>query len=181
MMKQKFISAAFFTLLVVAVAVFFEILSINNRFETEVGQLRDSLSTMQLTLDSLRAQTPGLGEYMSAIQLHAAKLWFAERALNWKLAAYELDELEETVEAAQVLHAVKNTVDISTVLESMKETQVLNLRTSLERKDPSAFGKAYNEMLSACNGCHRPAGYEFIHIIVPTREPVTNQSWKPVN
>jgi hypothetical protein len=40
--------------------------------------------------------TAGLGEYMTTIQLHAGKLWFAAKASNWDLAAYELHEIEET-------------------------------------------------------------------------------------
>ena len=46
------------------------------------------------------AYVPGLGEFMAAIQLRHAKLWFAGKAKNWQLAAYELDELREVFEDA---------------------------------------------------------------------------------
>ena len=50
-----------------------------------VASLQDSLRDIQQQLDQLKAQAPGLGEYMSTIQLHAAKLWFAagDRIGTW--------------------------------------------------------------------------------------------------
>ncbi len=32
---------------------------------------------------------PGMGELMTTIQLHHAKLWFAGKNANWALAAYD--------------------------------------------------------------------------------------------
>jgi hypothetical protein len=43
---------------------------------------------------------PGLGEFMTAMQLRHAKLWFAGRAKNWDLAGYEIDEIKEGLEDA---------------------------------------------------------------------------------
>ncbi len=152
-----------------------------NGLANTVAQLRDSLSLMQRAVDSLKSYAPGLGEYMSTIQLHTAKLWFAGQAANWKLAKYELDELGETIAAAEALRAKKNNVDITAVLQSLRQTQLPLLERAVSVKSLRAFNNAYHETLAACNGCHRPAGYEFIHIIVPTREPVTDQQWKAAN
>jgi hypothetical protein len=143
-----------------------------------VARLTDSLAMVHRDIDSLKAQSPGLGDYMSVIQLHAAKLWFAARAGNWDLAKYERGELDETMAAAGTLHERKKGVDITAVLQSVRQTQVQGLDRAIDDRNLREFEAAYNETLSACNGCHRPAGYEFIHIIPPTREPVTNQEWK---
>jgi len=147
------------------------------RVATDFAQVSDSLRILHLVVDSLKAQTPGLGEYMTTIQLHVSKLWFAGQASNWKLAKYELDELAETMETAELLHARRNDVDVSSVLRSIRLTLVPLFDRSLVKKSPRAFGNAYNQALATCNGCHRPAGYEFIHIVAPTREPVSNQQW----
>ncbi len=143
-----------------------------------LANVSDSLAFTRRTVDSLRAQTPGLGEYMSSIQLHVAKLWFAGQASNWALARYELDELAENMEGAEALHAKRDSVDISSVLASVRQTQLPLLKTSINGRNARGFADAYGQTLAACNGCHRPAGYPFIHIITPTREPVTNQEWK---
>jgi hypothetical protein len=128
---------------------------------------------------ALKASAPGLGEYMTTMQLHAGKLWFAAKAANWELAGYELDELKETMEAAENLSAEKNGVKISPVLDSVQKTQVAALEETLKAKNAAKFQKAYDETLAACNGCHADAGYKFIHIIRPAAPPVTNQRWAP--
>jgi hypothetical protein len=115
---------------------------------------------------------------MTTIQLHAGKLWFAAKASNWDLAAYELDELKETMEAAKALNAEKNGVKISNVLDSVLQTQVAQLAESIKRNSTGEFQKSYDETLSACNGCHTEAGYKFIHIVRPTSASVTNQRWE---
>jgi hypothetical protein len=140
--------------------------------------LQDSLKRVQAELATAKESMPGLGDYMTTIQLHAGKLWFAAKTSNWELAEYELDELKETMEAAKGLNAEKNGVKISAVLDSVLQTQVAQLAESINRKNPAEFQKSYDETLGACNGCHTEAGYKFIHIIRPIAPPVTNQRWE---
>jgi hypothetical protein len=157
-----------------------EIQALDARNGRELAALKDSLKRAQADLASAKEAVPGLGEYMTTIQLHAGKLWFAAKASNWELANYELDELKETMEAAKALNAEKNGVKISGVLDSVLQTQVAQLAESIKRKSPKEFQKLYDETLSACNGCHTEAGYKFIHIVRPSAPPVTNQKWESV-
>jgi hypothetical protein len=140
--------------------------------------LQDSVKQLQAELATAKEMAPGLGEYMTTIQLHAGKLWFAAKAANWELAEYELDELKETIEAAKGLNAEKNGVKISDVLDSVLQTQVAALDSSIKSKSQTKFQSSYDETLSACNGCHQSAGYKFIHIVRPGAPPVTNQKWE---
>ena len=139
---------------------------------------RDSLALLQRQVDSLRLQVPGLGEYMSAVQLHVSKLWFAAKASNWALSEYELNELGEAIEGARLLHAMRDSVDVSGVLQSVSNTQLQMLKESIQQKRRGAFMSAYDQTLAACNSCHRAAGYGFIHIVTPVSQPVTNQRWE---
>jgi hypothetical protein len=143
----------------------------------ELAKLQDTLIGVEAEL-ATEKNSMGLGDYMTTIQLHVGKLWFAAKASNWELAKYELDELKETMEATKALNAEKNGVKISGVLDSVLQTQVAELAASIERKSPAEFSKSYDETLSACNGCHTEAGYKFIHIVRPIAPPVTNQSWE---
>src|ERR1035437_7378098 len=64
---------------------------------------RANNAALQKKIDSLSrqmAQTykPGLGEFMSDIQVHHAKLWFAGKNQNWKLADFEMGETHESVD-----------------------------------------------------------------------------------
>ena len=155
-----------------------EVQGIRDKNSRELATLQDSLKRAQAALATAKELAPGLGEYMTTIQLHAGKLWFAAKASNWELADYELDELKETIEAAKALNAEKNGVKISGVLDSVLQTQVAQLAESIKRKSPAEFQKSYDDTLSACNGCHAEAGYKFIHIVRPSSPPVTNQRWE---
>jgi hypothetical protein len=143
-----------------------------------LATFQDEIKRIETELATTKESMPGLGDYMTTIQLHVGKLWFATKASNWELANYELDELKETMEAAKALNAEKNGVKISSVLDSVVQTQVAELAASIERKNPAEFQKSYDETLSACNGCHTETGYRFIHIIRPSAPPVTNQRWE---
>lgn len=142
-----------------------------------VYMLSSQIRSVQSELTSVRESRPGLGEYMTTIQLHVGKLWFAATASNWELAAYELDELKETMESAEKLRAVKNGVHIASVLDSVVQTQIAELSNSIARKNLNDFEKAYDETRSACNGCHESSGHKFIQIVRPATPPVTNQRW----
>jgi len=170
----------FLFLIVRVISLGNEIQALDARNGSELAALQDSLKRAQADLASAKEAVPGLGEYMTTIQLHVGKLWFAAKASNWELANYELDELKETMEAAKALNAEKNGVKISGVLDSILQTQVAQLAESIKRKSPTEFQKLYDETLSACNGCHMEAGYKFIHIVRPTAPPVTNQKWETV-
>ena len=152
-----------------------------NSLESKVRSLSEpnaaALTPLQDSLKRVQALAPGLGEYMTTLQLHAGKLWFAVKAANWELAQYELDELKETMEAAKGLNAEKGGVKISNVLDAVVQTQVAQLAESIKRKSPTEFQKSYDETLSACNGCHTESGHKFIRIIRPAVPPVTNQQW----
>jgi hypothetical protein len=143
-----------------------------------LAALEVSIKSVQAELTTAKATAPGLGEYMTTIQLHAGKLWFAAKAANWDLAGYELDELKETLEAAKALNAEKNGVKISNVLDAVLQTQITQLAETVKRRNAAEFQKSYDETLSACNGCHAEAGYKFINIVRPSAPSVTNQNWE---
>jgi hypothetical protein len=143
------------------------------------GFLFFNLHKLETENTTLKDAAPGLGDYMTTIQLHAGKLWFAAEAANWELAAYEVGELKETIEAAEKLEEDKNGVKISPLLDAVYKTQVAALEEAVKSGSTPKFQQSYDEMLAACNSCHAEAGYKFIHIVRPTAPPVTNQRWEP--
>jgi len=170
---------------ILIVVLFFRVLNLENRVRISgerngagIAPIQESLKRVQADLANAKELAPGLGEYMTTIQLHAGKLWFAARAGNWELAAYELHELEETMESVKKLNAVKNGVKISNVMDAVLQTQIAQLEKSIKRKNQTEFQNAYDETLSACNGCHTESGHMFIQIIRPSAPPVTNQKWE---
>ena len=119
----------------------------------------------------------GLGEIMSATQLRHAKLWFAGNAENWRLADFELTEIEEGFEDATKFHPVFKDVPVATLLDTFTEQPLLRLKEAIESRDDRRFNKAFSELTSACNSCHKAAKREFIVITTPSESPVTNQKY----
>ena len=170
---------------ILIVVLFFRVLNLENRARSfgepngaGIAALQKSLKRVQADLATAKELAPGLGEYMTTIQLHAGKLWFATKAANWELAAYELHELEETMEAVTKSNVEKNGVKISNVMDAVLQTQIVQLEKSIKQKNQTEFQSAYDETLSACNGCHTESGHRFIQIVRPSGPPVTNQKWE---
>ena len=184
MKARAFLSAVLILFGILIAVLFVRVLTLESRLRESgtangggvvAGQA--SLKRVETELATVKDLVPGLGEYMTRIQLHVGKLWFAAKAANWDLAVYELHELEETMEAVKKLNAEKNGVKISGVMDAVLQTQIAQLEQSIKRKNPGEFQKAYDETLSACNGCHTESGHKFIHIVRPSAPPVTNQQW----
>jgi len=185
-MKARVFLSGVLVLFGILIAVLsFRVISLEGRLRDSGGAngggingLQESLKRVEADLVTVKDLAPGLGEYMTTIQLHAGKLWFAAKAANWELALYELHEMEETMEAVKKLNAEKNGVKISGVMDAVLRTQITQLEQTIKRKNPGEFHKAYDETLNACNGCHTESGHKFIQIIRPAVPPVTNQRWE---
>lgn len=185
MKARAFLSGVLILFGILIAVLFFRVLTLEGRLRESspsndgaIVAVQASLKRVEAELATAKELAPGLGEYMTTIQLHAGKLWFAAKAANWDLAIYELHELEETMEAVKKLKAEKNGVKISGVMDAVLRTQIAHLEETIKQKNPGEFQKAYDETLGACNGCHKESGHKFIQIIRPTAPPVTNQNWQ---
>ena len=105
---------------------------------------------------------------MIATQLVHIKLWFAGKLGNWKLAAYELDQIASGLDLATRRFPAS---------EDQNAGQVRSLRNAIEARDVASFTKAYTELTNGCNACHRAAGRDFISVQVPVISPFTDQNF----
>lgn len=134
---------------------------------------------LQSKIDSLEqllneSYKPGLGEFMSGIQVHHAKLWFAGENKNWKLADFEINEIQEAL------------TDIKKYCIDRPEAKVLgmidgpidSLSKAIEQKDTVQFKKHYAVLTNTCNNCHHETNHEFNIITIPTNPPFSNQDFK---
>src|SRR5512140_1706376 len=69
----------------------------SGKSELRQSDLQSQIDSLKLLVQRLQ---PGLGEVMSAIQMHHAKLWFSGINENWELAAFEIGEIKEQLDAA---------------------------------------------------------------------------------
>jgi len=139
----------------------------------------DNTEVLQNRIDSLESKLadtykPGLGEFMSGIQAHHSKLWFAGQNENWKLADFEVHEIMEAIE------------DIQKFQTERKETQMIgminpaldSLDNAIKQKNSTLFKKSYTLLTNTCNKCHRAAGFEFNVVKIPDSQPFSNQDFK---
>jgi hypothetical protein len=134
--------------------------------------------SLQQEIDSLQSALhntyrPGFGEFMSSIQAHHNKLWFAGKYENWKLADFEIHEILESIE------------DIEKFQQDRPETKALGMikapidsvLASINQKDPRRFNSSYLLLTNTCNSCHQATNFEFNRIKVPGSSPFTNQEF----
>lgn len=133
----------------------------------------------QKQIDSLNervknAYAPGLGEFMTSIQLHHAKLWFAGKNENWDLANFEIEEIQEALEDIRKYNGdrpeIKELPMINNPLDSLK--------AAITAKNQVAFKNGFILLTNSCNNCHQVTKHGFNVIKVPDLLPVTNQSFE---
>src|SRR5277367_3555949 len=103
------------------------------------------------------AYNPGLGEFMTATQLRHAKLWFAGKANNWDLAAYEIDEITEGLEDAEKQFPTHDGIPVADMIKANIDPAVEELRKAVGAKSSTKFAVAFDKLTSACNTCHTGA------------------------
>ncbi len=123
----------------------------------------------------------GLGELMGLAQMRQSKLWFAGEAGNWKLAAYELDELQEGFDDIVREHKThpKSPVPIDQAVQTIMTEPLAELARAIEKKDRKVFEKAYDAVTDGCNACHGATDHGFVVIRRPNSNPYSNQSFAP--
>jgi hypothetical protein len=137
------------------------------------------VAQMQMKIDSLQkklAETykPGFGEFMSGIQIHHAKLWFAGLNQNWHLADFEIHEIQEALEAVQKFCSDRE----ETKSIGMISSPIDSLTTAIQQKDLTRFKSSYVLLTKTCNNCHVETKHEFNVVTIPTSMPVVNQDFR---
>lgn len=140
------------------------------------SQQNDRTAYLQSQIDSLQANSykPGLGEFMSSIQVHHDKLWFAGQNQNWQLAGFEVDELKESLN--DIKKYCIDRPEISSI--GMIEQPLQNVSNAILHKDKTEFIKRYTVLTATCNSCHQKTSHGFNLITIPTTPPFTNQRFK---
>ncbi len=122
---------------------------------------------------------PGLEQFMNVILTEHNKLWFAGRAGNWPLAAYELGEIKEVMGDVQDLVPVFKSLPLADMMDAVIVKEIADLERAIEARDSKAFAAGFDRLNAACNACHRGTENGFVVIKRPTRPAFTNQDYRP--
>ena len=127
---------------------------------------------------------PELGQQMLELQIRHDRLWWAGRARNWNLAYFMVGELGEALRGIEASNGDAPELEpdkLSEVMPAMMNPAIRNVQLALEKKDPAAFGKAYDELSAACTACHLRAGVDFLHIERPRTPLLDNLRYAPAS
>lgn len=142
-----------------------------NRQTDKIQILQNRIDSLQSKIDN--AYKPGFGEFMSSIQVHHNKLWFAGQNQNWKLADFEVHEIMEAIDG------------ITTYQKERKESKQIDMirpaldsiNAAIQKKNPAAFKSSYILLTNTCNNCHRDTEFEFNVVKIPDNPPFSNQDF----
>jgi hypothetical protein len=138
----------------------------------------EAATPTQSATPAAEAYTPGLGDFMTAyVQPHHIKLWLAGSTGNWKLAAYEADELGETFDDVATYQATWKGVAVAQLLKGMIEPALKKVNSAIAARNVADFKSAYGTLTAACNSCHMAAQHDFLEIKVPTADPFPDQNF----
>ncbi len=135
-----------------------------------------SVAVAQSSLDPLANEqyVPRLGDIMNAVQSRHMKLWFAGKAQNRELAAYELRQLRAGLAEAASLYSGIPVSNVTTMVAPLQ-----SIADAIEAKDSGRFSKAYGQLRAGCNGCHQSMGRGYIVIRTPDASPFGDQVFTP--
>jgi len=117
---------------------------------------------------------PLLGDIMNALQTRHMKLWFAGKALNWELAAYELRQLKSGLLEAAVMYEGIPVTNVTTMIDPVQ-----SVADAIAAKNSKRFAKTVGELTEGCNGCHKSMERGFIVMRLPKASPFSNQVFPP--
>jgi len=137
-------------------------------------RMKEEIDSLQHKLDN--TYKPGFGEFMSGIQMHHAKLWFAGKYKNWALADFEVNEIKESLDDLQQFAADRPEVkSIPMIMPAMD-----SITYAIQQKDSLLFKSSFILLTNTCNNCHQATQHGFNVVTIPVALPVVNQDFKPV-
>ena len=137
--------------------------------ESNIGLLQHQIDSLRNRIDS--AYAPGLGEFMLSIQMHHAKLWFAGKNGNWKLADFEMEEIREGLDDIQKYNQGRPEIRDLPMINSPLDS----IQSAIAGKNTVAFKSGFNLLTKTCNNCHQVTKHGFNVIRIPDIPPVSNQ------
>lgn len=140
-----------------------------NASSTQILQLQNKVDSLQLALKE--TYKPGLGEFMSSIQVHHEKLYFAGQNQNWKLADFEIHEIMEAVNDIQ--HYAGERTEVKELPMLLPALDSMN--AAIKKQDKNLFNKNFIDLTNTCNECHKAVNYGFNLVKIPETPPFSNQ------
>ena len=126
----------------------------------------------ELRPTSNNAYVPSLNEIMQVVQIEHIKLWQAGSANNWRLAAFEADQIRDTFLRTAIFYERIPANYVVAVAAPLKE-----IKNASAAGDRRAYDAGYAKLTATCNACHQAAHVGFIVVVTPNSSPVADQKF----
>jgi hypothetical protein len=143
-----------------------------NQKSNQPGQMQSKIDSLEKQLD--KTYKPGLGEFMTGIQLHHAKLWFAGQNQNWPLADFEIHEIQEALD--DIDEFCKDRPEVKSI--GMLKPAIDSVTDAIRQKDLQLFKNSFSLLTNTCNNCHKATDHGFNVVVIPVIPPVSNQDFR---
>ncbi len=151
--------------------------------QAQVQALRQEVAALKRQLQELqRHAVPELGQQMLELQIRHARLWFAGTGGDWTLAAFQLAEFREALDAIVETNPDHDTIQpdrLADVLPAMMKPSIASLQAAIDKRDAKQFAQGYDQLTAACNACHTAHSFGFNQFQRPTTPFLDNQRYTP--
>jgi hypothetical protein len=127
---------------------------------------------LEARIKALEAVIPDQAHIMADVGDHFTNLWFAGTAENWPLADFYLNETKSHLRWAVRRIPIRKDnqgrdIDLGKILEAFENSQLTQLKRTIDGKDRAAFENVYKESLTVCYSCHKAADKPYLRPRVP--------------
>jgi hypothetical protein len=165
-----------------AVLVAFGTLSAGCDVRAPAGAVAQPASSeLEGRIKALEALIPSQSHMMADVGAHFSNLWFAGKAENWPLADFYLSETKSHLQWAVRRIPIRKDnrgreINLVNILEAFENSQLAQLKATIDHKDERAFQKAYTESLTGCYSCHTAADKPYLRPQIPAQPetPIIN-------
>ena len=131
-------------------------------------------NTNKEAVSSTVAYKPGLGEFMTSVQIHHAKLWFAGINENWELADFEIHEINEIMDDINTYNSDRPEIKSLDIIHPAIDS----VTAAIRQKSAGSFKNSYILLTNTCNECHKNTSHGFNVVKIPDQPPFSNQDFR---
>lgn len=122
----------------------------------------------EMSLDELAGIQPGMAAIMKNVGERYTRTYYAAKGGNWKLAAYELNQLRSSFKAAKVTRP-----KFAEDLDAYDAEYLQPIFKAIHNKDWKEFEAAFGKGEEGSDVYHDKRGYPHIRYVLP-RDPPSN-------
>jgi hypothetical protein len=158
-------------------SIFFVISSSGCEQTSPAASSQEQPENLAARVKAVEDLIPSQSHMMADVSDHFTNLWFAGRAENWPLADFYLSETQSHLRWAVRRIPIRkdkqgHDINLGNILQAFENSQLTQLKGTIDRKEKGGFEKIYKESLSVCYSCHVAVDKPYLRPQVPT-EPAS--------